>query len=52
MSLPLRTGDLTSLQRHTANPLEVTSFIANWSNFAIVTGESIWQYLDNLIQNC
>jgi len=30
MSLPLRTVDLTSLQRHTANPREVTSFIANW----------------------
>jgi len=29
MSLPLRTVDLTSLQTHTANPPEVTSFIAN-----------------------
>jgi len=30
MSLPLRTVDLPSLQRHTASPPEVTSLIANW----------------------
>jgi hypothetical protein len=30
MSLPLRTADLTSLQRHTASPPEGRPFIANW----------------------
>jgi len=35
MSLPLRTVDLTSLQRHTANPPEVSYVIANYYENAL-----------------
>jgi len=60
MSLPLRTVDLTSLQRHTANPAEVTSFIANWyqegsshmrTSFHDIFGRKVSEHSVKSIQN-